>query len=122
MPGGRPARLRIARVEQDQFLARIHQNLGEADLHPVRRQVVLGGIGLDRLGALVHAEDRVRAVKLDVAVQQRRDLEAAELEAVVRRRSEEHTSELQSLMHISYAVFCLKKKIKYENNTINDIK
>src|SRR3546814_7160157 len=26
------------------------------------------------------------------------------------RRSEEHTSELQSLMHISYAVFCLKKK------------
>src|SRR3546814_6968174 len=30
-------------------------------------------------------------------------------------RSEEHTSELQSLMRISYAVFCLKKKI--QNNT-----
>src|SRR3546814_3477007 len=29
---------------------------------------------------------------------------------VVRTRSEEHTSELQSLMRISYAVFCLKKK------------
>src|SRR3546814_5245827 len=29
-----------------------------------------------------------------------------------RWRSEEHTSELQSLMRISYAVFCLKKKIK----------
>src|SRR3546814_1051829 len=29
----------------------------------------------------------------------------------VRIRSEEHTSELQSLMRISYAVFCLKKKI-----------
>src|SRR3546814_7347104 len=29
-----------------------------------------------------------------------------------RRRSEEHTSELQSLMRISYAVFCLKKKNK----------
>src|SRR3546814_10157277 len=28
------------------------------------------------------------------------------------KRSEEHTSELQSLMRISYAVFCLKKKIK----------
>src|SRR3546814_7111596 len=28
-------------------------------------------------------------------------------------RSEEHTSELQSLMRISYAVFCLKKKKKY---------
>src|SRR3546814_4985984 len=34
-------------------------------------------------------------------------------------RSEEHTSELQSLMRISYAVFCLKKKKdnKYTNNT-----
>src|SRR3546814_1519244 len=32
-------------------------------------------------------------------------------------RSEEHTSELQSLMRISYAVFCLKKKI---NNNRND--
>src|SRR3546814_996093 len=30
-----------------------------------------------------------------------------------RRRSEEHTSELQSLMRISYAVFCLKKKNEY---------
>src|SRR3546814_10205617 len=29
---------------------------------------------------------------------------------ILRRRSEEHTSELQSLMRISYAVFCLKKK------------
>src|SRR3546814_8283526 len=32
------------------------------------------------------------------------------------RRSEEHTSELQSLMRISYAVFCLKKKKKKESN------
>src|SRR3546814_5844422 len=31
-------------------------------------------------------------------------------------RSEEHTSELQSLMRISYAVFCLNKKIKQLNN------
>src|SRR3546814_8147258 len=31
-------------------------------------------------------------------------------------RSEEHTSELQSLMRISYAVFCLKKKNKRQNN------
>src|SRR3546814_7562681 len=32
-------------------------------------------------------------------------------------RSEEHTSELQSLMRISYAVFCLKKKIKTKRHT-----
>src|SRR3546814_4626905 len=31
----------------------------------------------------------------------------------ISERSEEHTSELQSLMRISYAVFCLKKKIRY---------
>src|SRR3546814_9796897 len=31
-------------------------------------------------------------------------------------RSEEHTSELQSLMRISYAVFCLKKKKKTQKN------
>src|SRR3546814_3717077 len=44
-------------------------------------------------------------------------------------RSEEHTSELQSLMRISYAVFCLKKKTKtkkkkhiYHNNTTTIIK
>src|SRR3546814_3251512 len=42
----------------------------------------------------------------DVAAQAR---EAA-LEALIRHRSEEHTSELQSLMRISYAAFCLKKK------------
>src|SRR3546814_5028952 len=35
---------------------------------------------------------------------------AAESTTAVSTRSEEHTSELQSLMRISYAVFCLKKK------------
>src|SRR3546814_7317317 len=34
-----------------------------------------------------------------------------------RERSEEHTSELQSLMRISYAVFCLKKKKKQHKTT-----
>src|SRR3546814_5306024 len=36
----------------------------------------------------------------------------ADLELVEIERSEEHTSELKSLMRISYAVFCLKQKIK----------
>src|SRR3546814_7051296 len=39
------------------------------------------------------------------------DLRRDELDS----RSEEHTSELQSLMRISYAVFCLKKKNKQNN-------
>src|SRR3546814_10493146 len=36
------------------------------------------------------------------------------------RRSEEHTSELQSLMRISYAVFCLKKKKRNQRTTVRD--
>src|SRR3546814_7390585 len=36
--------------------------------------------------------------------------------------SEEHTSELQSLMRISYAVFCLKKKINHTREKIGKIK
>src|SRR3546814_1139392 len=35
-------------------------------------------------------------------------------------RSEEHTSELQSLMRISYAVFCLKKKINLNRTTTSN--
>src|SRR3546814_4858338 len=34
------------------------------------------------------------------------------------RRSEEHTSELQSLMRISYAVFCLKKKTHHQSQDL----
>src|SRR3546814_1011417 len=37
---------------------------------------------------------------------------------VRRRRSEEHTSELQSLMRISYAVFCLQKKKNTHKSTL----
>src|SRR3546814_6628533 len=42
-----------------------------------------------------------------------RDEKLAEVPKKVLSRSEEHTSELQSLMRISYAVFCLKKKIQH---------
>src|SRR3546814_10534411 len=37
--------------------------------------------------------------------------------AIDKRRTEEHTSELQSLMRISYAVFCLKKKNNKQTHT-----
>src|SRR3546814_14323290 len=41
---------------------------------------------------------------------------AAQLESL---RSEEHTSELQSLMRTSYAVFCLKKKIRHRRSSVD---
>src|SRR3546814_7973931 len=43
------------------------------------------------------------------------------IDVIALRRSEEHTSELQSLMRISYAVFCLKKKKKnIDHQSLND--
>src|SRR3546814_8053027 len=69
-----------------------------------RRQVRGAGAGRRR-----HADLQVRGPAGRSPVRQDRHLHA---EAGGRRRSEEHTSELQSLMRISYAVFCLKKKKK----------
>src|SRR3546814_7381819 len=46
---------------------------------------------------------------------------ACEGDTLAEGRSEEHTSELQSLMRISYAVFCLKKKKIEKHTTINSI-
>src|SRR3546814_10580632 len=57
-----------------------------------------------RFGSANPARDRRTALATDTTAVRRS------------RRSEEHTSELQSLMRISYAVFCLKKK-----NNDNDI-
>src|SRR3546814_7927407 len=43
-------------------------------------------------------------------------IDAVNADTATIARSEEHTSELQSLMRISYAVFCLKKKTQMQNN------
>src|SRR3546814_1034872 len=68
----------------------------------------------------VHAEGAVKVedVGADGLAGGIGEVDAGEAEGVLQRpvdqqRSEEHTSELQSLMRISYAVFCLKKK-KYK--------
>src|SRR3546814_4651463 len=55
---------------------------------------------------LANAERRIRIDASELAHSRR---ERAQLRSNL-TRSEEHTSELQSLMRISYAVFCLKKK------------
>src|SRR3546814_7592302 len=70
-------------------------------------------------GAADHPFPEGRAVRL--APDHRQPVAAGDRDhhRPVRRRSEEHTSELQSLMRISYAVFCLKKKKKKINNQKN---
>src|SRR3546814_7943752 len=64
---------------------------------------------VDQADGLVGGDDPVRAVG---GAQLLDRLGAVERHRLRRERSEEHTSELQSLMRISYAVFCLKKKQK----------
>src|SRR3546814_2330643 len=58
--------------------------------------------------------ENIPAEKIAVATGDQRGLDGIDLfdPACPIERSEEHTSELQSLMRISYAVFCLKKKNK----------
>src|SRR3546814_7066287 len=69
-----------------------------------------GGFSRER-----HASEcgrRYAQVVLELAAPERAPHHAARTSETRRHRSEEHTSELQSLMRISYAVFCLKKKKK----------
>src|SRR3546814_2133244 len=67
------------------------QDVGAADIDVERRRQIIADAEIEPAGGPGIA-------------QQRRQI------GVVDGRSEEHTSELQSLMRISYAVFCLKKK------------
>src|SRR3546814_2589620 len=68
-----------------------------------------GALDLDRIEAFL----RLLQLGLDVLGHRHHLFDAlhhASLRLLVSHRSEEHTSELQSLMRISYAVFCLTKK------------
>src|SRR3546814_1982822 len=95
--------LRQARTAVEQLLGRsveVRAELGESRHFAVLRQLQLDRAGdlLHRLGLRRGADARHREADVD-----------GRTDALV-ERSEEHTSELQSLMRISYAVFCLKKK------------
>src|SRR3546814_10027858 len=70
------------------------------------KERVLGTLGLD-----LPVDEWVKEQAVDPEMLNERISAAAEASMVDKAaRSEEHTSELQSLMRISYAVFCLKKK------------
>src|SRR3546814_7690365 len=78
-----------------------------ADRHRVQANLRAHVAQLPALHALEREAQADLVLPADLA---RRQCAAAVMQAVVELRSEEHTSELQSLMRISYAVFCLKKK------------
>src|SRR3546814_9163945 len=70
---------------------------------------------LDAMNAGETAQQVQNAISLIAILAEKATTEAALVEEALSGadyRSEEHTSELQSLMRISYAVFCLKKKKK----------
>src|SRR3546814_8677888 len=71
--------------------------------------------GADRRDPGFEFEHETRDQVGAVHAQRAQGLHVVRLDAGrARQRSEEHTSELQSLMRISYAVFCLKNKTKQE--------
>src|SRR3546814_10759597 len=61
----------------------------------------------------------IKGMKIGIPREYRVEGMSAEIDALWQqgvKRSEEHTSELQSLMRISYAVFCLKKKTHHRTS------
>src|SRR3546814_7764563 len=83
------------------FRCHMDRPLGNGSPRPIRyrRQSLL---------AALSSQDQERPVSCNGLAGQRNKLTGAEARSI--KRSEEHTSELQSLMRTSYAVFCLKKK------------
>src|SRR3546814_10818856 len=100
--GGQPPAAAVgAGLERDAFGLRLQEvpterPTGEASLQVVDLELV--GVAFVFFGEQQAIVVRIAPDRLDHA-----------------QRSEEHTSELQSLMRISYAVFCLKKKKKNAN-------
>src|SRR3546814_4607319 len=93
---------RIGLLPRPARTAANYRDYGEAELGRlsfIRRARDLG-FSLDQVRALLKLSDD-------------RSQDCASVDRIA-GRSEEHTSELQSLMRISYAVFCLKKKNKHE--------
>src|SRR3546814_6001815 len=102
---------------------------GEGLLRAVARRrfsrVLIGEDSVDNAVGILHTKDvlplalknepiAVRAAMVPAVIVPDR---TSVLQLLDRFRSEEHTSELQSLMRISYAVFCLKKKKKTTTHT-----
>src|SRR3546814_6749616 len=77
---------------------------------------VTRGWTFGKIARLVTVEPIGRALWLEAKQARGIAAEDCGLDGSVSSRSEEHTSELQSLMRISYAVFCLKKQHKHKKN------
>src|SRR3546814_2380862 len=94
------AQARIATLESSRYLTEVAEAWNHT--YPVRYDALTGEVELPGAQLVMTADGDSLTLRLTGSDEGR--FEAA------KERSEEHTSELQSLMRISYAVFCLKKK------------
>src|SRR3546814_5189000 len=100
--------MRISDWSSDVCSSDLHAGIDHVEQRGVLlRKLQTAGLGAGELQDIADQGQQVLAAAVDVLC----------VAGVARRdrphgRSEEHTSELQSLMRISYAVFCLKKKKK----------
>src|SRR3546814_2375339 len=93
---------RVGNLAQPLFAHREHADLvgaAKAVLHGAQDAILVAALALERQHGIDHMFQNARARDRPVLGHMADE-----------HRSEEHTSELQSLMRISYAVFCLKKK------------
>src|SRR3546814_6651094 len=91
------------KVEQLQFVA--GHSLGEYST-----LTAVGSLELSDCAYLLRQRGKSMQAAVPIGQGAMAALLGAEIDQAEKIRSEEHTSELQSLMRISYAVFCLKKK------------
>src|SRR3546814_16764102 len=96
----------LAKATSVSLIAESNRNVLVAGLQAGRFTELPGGGGVVYVGSM--STDGKRMDRIFVYRQSSDRLDVA----TAHTRSEEHTSELQSLMRISYAVFCLKKKKK----------
>src|SRR3546814_7533893 len=106
-PPGTPRNTRHDRADLPRLAAQFHRNHQRAIM-------IKGGRGVVRIEMLRH---RIAPFSRSWTTERIPDVAVAHPHSIltlrdshISLRSEEHTSELQSLMRISYAVFCLKKK------------
>src|SRR3546814_4016061 len=97
-------------VDQPRAAVRIDEQrrVDPVEIEPVRRGPRPGRVARGDIEIAAARDAGGEDVKAPVMILDRRRKDA---------RSEEHTSELQSLMRISYAVFCLTKKKKTQTHT-----
>src|SRR3546814_1739923 len=103
------------RAGVDQLVPELARGVHRVDVHD-RQSRAEDAEGGDRILQAVghHDRDAIALLELQLAQQVGGELaaELVDLRVGERPRSEEHTSDLQPLMRSSYAVFCLKKKIR----------